>query len=117
MPSEPIEAEFAHPPALTLAQEEEFRQLEQEGPLVSPTLGSAATSLKAIEDGYRKEGLKIVSFERGEDPREFSRFKKWYADPIIIGDIDVQLCSRYITLTTSFLCLAVALGSSIVTGE
>ncbi|KAK1232772.1 hypothetical protein PQX77_004097 [Marasmius sp. AFHP31] len=102
MPSEPIEAEFIRPPALTPGQEEEFRQLEQEGPLSTSTLGSAATSLKAIEEGYKKEGVKIVSFEpgSGEDPREFPKFKKWY-----------------ITITTSFLCLAVALGSAIVTGD
>jgi len=44
----------------------------------------------------------IVDFAPGtsESPREWPKWKKWYA-----------------TSTVSFLCLAVALGSSIVTGE
>ncbi|KAL0579081.1 hypothetical protein V5O48_002923 [Marasmius crinis-equi] len=104
MPSEPIEAEFARPPALTTTQEEKFRQLEQEGPADSnhTLAGTSAgtSSLSAVEEGYRKEGVKIVTFGPGEDPRQFPQFKKWY-----------------ITLTTSFLCLAVALGSSIATGD
>jgi hypothetical protein len=90
MPSEPIEAEFAVPPALSLAQEEEFRQLEQEGPLhSSDTLANGkshgkshkkSSSLEDEEAAYTKEGIKIVAFESGtgEDPREWSKFRKWY---------------------------------------
>ncbi|ESK91681.1 mfs polyamine transporter [Moniliophthora roreri MCA 2997] len=105
MPSEPIEAEFAAPPALSRTQEEEFRQLEQEGHLHLPRNSSDIlhdASLKEVEAAFRKEGVKTVSFEpgTGEDPREWSKLRKWY-----------------ITLTTAFLCLAVALGSSIITGD
>ncbi|KAE9411519.1 MFS polyamine transporter [Gymnopus androsaceus JB14] len=105
MPSEPIEAEFATPPALSQAQEEEFRQLELEGPLhVSrlPTSAENITSIQELERKLTRDGFHIVGFEKGqqEDPREWSRGRKWY-----------------ITLTTAFLCLAVAMGSSIVTGD
>ncbi|KAL0959143.1 hypothetical protein HGRIS_014430 [Hohenbuehelia grisea] len=48
------------------------------------------------------QGITIVTFDKGknEDPREWGRGKKWYC-----------------TLTAAFLCLAAALGSSIVTGD
>lgn len=94
MPSEPIEAEFVHPPALTEKQEEQLRQLEREGP------DSQQTTVLDIE-GAHPEAL-IVTFEKGagEDPREWPKVKKWY-----------------VTLVAAFLCLAAALGSSLVTGE
>ncbi|KIY53144.1 MFS general substrate transporter [Fistulina hepatica ATCC 64428] len=109
MPSEPIEAEFAVPPALTTAQEEEFRILEREGPLsdsvtqldidvdTAPAPDLAVLSKTRTNDGYH-----IVAFEpgAGEDPREWSKGKKWY-----------------VTLSSAALCLAVAIGSSIVTGD
>lgn len=138
--NEPVEAAlFTIPPALTPNQEEQFRQLDREGPLVisedsissQPTrrlsLGrthSASTTLQRVStrgttdfakrkdevqvtvdqlvDIHTKEGFKIVSFERGtgEDPREWSKGKKWF-----------------ITVSSSILCLAVALGSSIITGD
>ncbi|GLB41314.1 putative major facilitator superfamily protein [Lyophyllum shimeji] len=128
MPSEPIEAELGFPPALSPQQEEEFRILDQEGPLTlehalsrssqrparDPEAQYSATqtvvgtppnekvSIGDLAAQYRKDGVKIVEFEKGagEDPREWSFGKKWY-----------------VTGTTSFLCLAVALGSSIVTGD
>ncbi|KAF7304374.1 MFS polyamine transporter [Mycena chlorophos] len=123
MPSEPLEAEFAHPPALSGLQEDELRELELEGPIRVPEhVGDAdaetgtvvdgdgekppstgtVTSLRDLERAFTKEGVKVVSFEpgAGEDPREWGRGKKWY-----------------ITMTTAFLCLAVALGSSMITGD
>ncbi|KAF8910195.1 MFS polyamine transporter [Gymnopilus junonius] len=119
MSSEPIEAEFARPPVLSREQEERFRTLEVERlPSVlsrppthvpgtpdtataydrTPTIGTVAE----LTDELKREGYKIVEFEKGagEDPREWSNGKKWY-----------------ITLTTASLCLAVALGSSIITGD
>ncbi|KAF8066995.1 MFS polyamine transporter [Lyophyllum atratum] len=126
MPSEPIEAEMAYPSPLSSAQENEYRMLEQEGPLalhhaLSPTsrhgdveaqhsaaqtvVGTPPNEKASIGDlaaEYRKEGVKLVEFEpgSGENPREWGFGRKWY-----------------ITGTTSFLCLAVALGSSIITGD
>ncbi|THV06107.1 MFS polyamine transporter [Dendrothele bispora CBS 962.96] len=104
MASEPVEAEFAHPPVLTRAQEDEYRELAQEGPLSrSSTVTDTFTpTLEVLKQTYSKQGYKLVEFEKGkgEDPREWSKLKKWY-----------------VTLTTAFLCTAAALGSSIVTGD
>jgi hypothetical protein len=78
MPSEPIEAEFTSPPALSKGQEDEFRQLEMEGPL-SSTDGKEH-DLADLERALSKEGNHIVTFEsgNGEDPREWGKGKKWY---------------------------------------
>lgn len=115
MPSEPFEAEFVYPPALSPDQEEEYRQLDREGPLTSPlsrhsTHGTATyvgtgddiVNVKSLEKERKNEGYHIVTFEEGkhENPREWGMGRKWF-----------------ITLATSFLCLAVAIGSSIVTGD
>lgn len=113
MPSEPIEAEFISPPALTNAQEDEYRVLDREGPLSrhsthtqtfvgSGTPGSPEVTVKELEADRTREGYHIVSFEKsaGEDPREWSLSRKWF-----------------VTMATSFLCLAVAMGSSIITGD
>lgn len=102
MPSEPIEAEFISPPALLSAQEDDFRILHSEGP---PTRQSSPdTAVAHCHDVKLKEyeGYHIVGFDKGtrEDPREMSLARKWF-----------------ITVATSFLCLAVAVGSSIVTGD
>lgn len=156
--NEPVEAAlFTIPPALTPNQEEQFRQLDREGPLVisedfissQPTrrlsLGrthSASTTLQRVStrgttdfakrkdevqvtvdqlvDIHTKEGFKIVSFERGtgEDPREWSKGKKWCV-PLLhsCSSLLDTNPSRFITVSSSILCLAVALGSSIITGE
>ncbi|KAF8996141.1 major facilitator superfamily domain-containing protein [Cyathus striatus] len=97
MPSEPVEAILAYPPILTPEQEEQFRTLEQEGgPL------SRHTTLHELEQTYTRTGYHVVTFDKGkgEDPREWSKFQKWY-----------------ITIGTAFLCLAAALGSSLITGD
>ncbi|KAJ7143806.1 hypothetical protein C8R44DRAFT_724828 [Mycena epipterygia] len=79
MPSEPLEAEFVHPPALSESQEEELRQLELEGPLPPPfpqesqtatKVGSLA-SIRDLEAAFTKDGT-------GEDPREWGRARKWF---------------------------------------
>lgn len=74
MPSEPLEAEFAVPPALSTAQEDALRQFEKESPLSGT---SAAGSVAEIALSH--EGIHIVTFEEGkrEDPREWSHGKKW----------------------------------------
>ncbi|KAF8996140.1 MFS polyamine transporter [Cyathus striatus] len=108
MPSEPFEAELASPPILSAAQEEEYRILDQEGPLTRQSSkgtvvsGGEKVDLNKLAAQHEKEGYHIVSFEKGaqEDPREWTNSKKWF-----------------ITISTAFLCLAVALGSSLITGD
>ncbi|KAG6833256.1 hypothetical protein H0H87_009431 [Tephrocybe sp. NHM501043] len=106
MPAEPIEAEFVFPPALSQRQEEEYRHLEREGPLSRASSHATVTdgtlSVHDLEKYYTIHGVHIVEFEpgTGEDPREWGVGRKWF-----------------ITAATSFLCLAVALGSSLVTGD
>ncbi|KAJ7708250.1 MFS polyamine transporter [Mycena rosella] len=108
MPSEPLEAELVHPLALSYVQEEELRQLRLEGPLPGPHDSQTATevgsapNLHALEAAFTHDGMHVVGFEpgTGEDPREWGPARKWY-----------------ITMTTAFLCLAVALGSSMITGD
>ncbi|KAF5319809.1 hypothetical protein D9611_012846 [Ephemerocybe angulata] len=142
--NEPIEAAlFTRPPALSAEQEEQYRELGREGPLVvgaDPAVTTAAqptrknslhltrtathqtlqrvstkgTTSFAANAGekpvtvselagiHTREGFKIVGFTpgAGEDPREWSKGKKWF-----------------VTVATSLLCLSVALGSSIITGD
>ncbi|KAJ7773860.1 MFS polyamine transporter [Mycena metata] len=104
MPSEPIEAEFIHPPALSKLQEEELRQLEREGPYGESATASKVGSLSVqdLEAAFKEAGTHLVTFEpgTGEDPREWGSVRKWY-----------------ITISTAFLCMAVALGSSMITGD
>ncbi|KAK7052542.1 MFS polyamine transporter [Favolaschia claudopus] len=106
MPFEPIEAEFIHPPALSARQEEEFRQLEKEDGTLhghgSTTPTSTSPTVHDLEAAFARKGYHVVTFDPGmkEDPREWRRFQKWY-----------------ITIATAFLCMAVALGSSIITGD
>ncbi|KAJ3827584.1 major facilitator superfamily domain-containing protein [Lentinula raphanica] len=108
MASEPAEATFAFPPALTREQEEEFRDLDREhGPELVVSRAFTAVegehwTLAALERSYTDRGLHIVNFEKGkgEDPREWPKSRKWF-----------------VTFTTAFLCTSAALGSSIVTGD
>ncbi|KAK4703685.1 hypothetical protein P7C70_g2532, partial [Phenoliferia sp. Uapishka_3] len=106
---EPIEASLV-PSELTKEQDERYRMDGAENQ-EDVNLGRMATrqsknrhsQLTAVgEEAYGSEKMNMVSFEagKGEDPREFSRGKKWA-----------------VTICTSSLCLAVALGSSIVTGD
>lgn len=83
---EPIEAEFQS--ALSKEQEEQFRQLDIEGPLHRPgtnipddekTVSERPPSLNELEKSFTKQGLHIVTFEPGacEDPREWGLGWKW----------------------------------------
>lgn len=83
MPSEPIEAEFASPAALSREQEEELRQIEHEGPLTRAQSQVTVADLAALEKGFEHDGAKVVKFEVGkaEDPREWSKFRKWCVYP------------------------------------
>ncbi|KAJ3813262.1 major facilitator superfamily domain-containing protein [Lentinula lateritia] len=107
MASEPAEATFAFPPALTREQEDEFRDLDREhGPEFALSRTATAVSghwtIAALERTYTARGIQVVNFEKGkgEDPREWTKAKKWF-----------------VTFTTAFLCTSAALGSSIVTGD
>ncbi|KAJ3562134.1 hypothetical protein NP233_g9767 [Leucocoprinus birnbaumii] len=108
MLSEPIEAELVNPSVLSPYQEEEFRQLKRKGPLTryssthTQVSSPLETNLHDLEKSYAKNGYHIVTFEEGkhEDPREWTHGCKWM-----------------VTLGAAFLCLSVAVGSSIVTGD
>ena len=83
MPSEPLEAEFAQPPALSRAQEDDLRKLEREGPLdvsVAPSLSetvdvtydvNAPPDLDRLATRRTQQGYHIVDFDKVkcEDPR------------------------------------------------
>ncbi|KAJ8514115.1 hypothetical protein ONZ45_g8269 [Pleurotus djamor] len=69
----------------------------------SLTISPAIKDLeKDVEVVSSQKEYTFVTFEKGsgEDPREWNKLKKWY-----------------VTIAASFLCLAVAMGSSIVTGN
>ena len=92
MPSEPFEAVFARPPALTTQDENQLRELELEGVTITattpgddneksgiPPLSQQPHTLSELEAAFTRKGVHIVKFEpgTGEDPREFSKAKKW----------------------------------------
>ncbi|KAH8822694.1 major facilitator superfamily domain-containing protein [Flagelloscypha sp. PMI_526] len=72
-----------------------------EGHINTHNSSSSSTLESELENNTQNEKY-IVHFEpgTGEDPREWSRARKWYA-----------------TFCAAFLCLCVALGSAIVTGD
>lgn len=77
MPSEPIEADFAAPPALSALRDAQFRELEVEGPPPHFFASSSNSTIDVAEKAY--PGYHLVQFEpgAGEDPREWSYWKKW----------------------------------------
>jgi len=101
MASEPVEAEFAHPPALTREQEDEYRELAQEGPLSrsATIIHPFSQTLDDLKHAYTRQGYKVVEFEKGsgEDPREWSKGKKWCVKCpgiSIVSDL-FQVCDPY----------------------
>lgn len=108
----PVEAEVARPPILTEADEATLRneavenhhvpshmysKPKEEAPRSNDT---SATQSVDLESAELAEKAIIVEFEEGESPREWSKARKWL-----------------VTCSTSSLCLSVALGSSLPTGE
>ncbi|WRT64415.1 uncharacterized protein IL334_001347 [Kwoniella shivajii] len=111
----PIEAEFARPPIYTNEEEAVLHDAEDENipgstpgflermpshaTVVRPSteVGQNTQSSLDLEKG---EGEILVEFEPGEGPRYWSKGKKWLA-----------------TMSTSLLCLTVALGSAMPTGD
>lgn len=83
MINEPIEAEIARPSVYTDKQEHQLANRDLEPELSSsstPTLHDGSPSSEApfdVEQGSKEKVL--VSFEPGarEDPREWSKAKKW----------------------------------------
>ncbi|KAK4683703.1 hypothetical protein P7C73_g6529, partial [Tremellales sp. Uapishka_1] len=115
----PAEAELAQPPVFTDRQEAEFENEALEQPLDAThssgqvtrsgsgsTLTNNATGgeLKAKTGAELEKGQEyiVVDFEAGsgEDPKEWSKGHKWF-----------------VTLSCSSLCLIVALGSAMPTGD
>ena len=109
----PVEAELASPPILTEEDEAIIRnealeinhlpshahpKAKDELPQSNDT--SATHSVSDLEAAEYAEKAIIVDFEEGESPRDWNRGKKWL-----------------VTIATSLLCLSVALGSSLPTGE
>ncbi|OWZ28764.1 spermine transporter [Cryptococcus neoformans c45] len=131
---EPVEAEFAQPPIYTDAQEEILRDEDAEeadaitivlSRVSSPasrtntytnspqshsatTLAGEPPSNDFKEDVHKSagdaeklgNGRMTVHFDPGENPKEWTKARKWYA-----------------TTAASLLCLVVALGSAMPTGD
>ncbi|WWC86541.1 uncharacterized protein L201_001418 [Kwoniella dendrophila CBS 6074] len=114
---EPIEAEFAQPPIYTEEQEEVYREecVEQSGNLDSIGLEPHGNQLNQVISSHptragthtadsseveKGKGEILVECEYEENPRNWSKGKKWLA-----------------TMSTSLLCLTVALGSAMPTGD
>ncbi|KAG6896839.1 hypothetical protein C0992_005742 [Termitomyces sp. T32_za158] len=92
MSSEPVDVEFA----------KKAGDLEVQTTPANTIVETSSNEKETIEELAKKEGIKLVEFEagQGEDPREWSSGKRWF-----------------ITLAASLLCLTVAIGSSIITGD
>ncbi|ORY20787.1 spermine transporter [Naematelia encephala] len=109
---EPIEAEFARPPIFSDVEEESFDDGDHEvpgdlddTPFSEPSIvrshSRASTRVhRDVEKGH--DGKILVEFEagKGENPKEWTKGKKWLT-----------------TMSTSALCLTVALGSAMPTGD
>ncbi|OCF37278.1 spermine transporter [Kwoniella heveanensis BCC8398] len=114
---EPIEAEFARPPIYTAEQEEALRDEDVESPgalspaglerhrtqlsrVASTHLTRVGTHTPDSAEAEKGKGEILVEFQEGEGPRNWPKAKKWVA-----------------TMSTSLLCLTVALGSAMPTGD
>lgn len=110
---EPVEAEMAFPPIFNEKQERVLRDEEIEEPEAIQRVATHHTQRSNSDATFvptsantdlekGKDGKIIVSFEpgSGESPREWGKGMKWFA-----------------TLSCSLLCLTVALGSSMPTGD
>lgn len=95
---EPPEAEIANPPIFSESDERTLRNEAIEQPHLREK-GEKARQTD-LENGL--PDVKLVTFAAGsgEDPREWSKTRKWL-----------------ITITASMMCLSVALGSALPTGE
>lgn len=107
----PVEAELARPPILTEADEATLRNEVVENHHVPShahvknkeaiaSNNTSATQSVDLENAENAEKAIIVEFDEGESPRDWSKARKWL-----------------VTMATSTLCLSVALGSSLPTGE
>lgn len=107
----PVEAELARPPVFTEEDEATLRNEVVENHHIPshahgkeketiPSNDTSATQSVDLENAENAEKAIIVEFDEGESPREWSNARKWL-----------------VTMATSLLCLSVALGSSLPTGE
>ncbi|GHJ86014.1 hypothetical protein NliqN6_2416 [Naganishia liquefaciens] len=111
---EPIEAEFAAPPIFSPAQEKHMQHAPigdlHDDPDVTANPSPTTTAAPSVHqhttmhDAELEAGEKFTLVEftpgTGEDPKEWGKGKKWF-----------------VTLGMSALCLAVALGSAMPTGN
>lgn len=103
---EPVEAEMAQPPVFTPAQERAIQNEEVERPGAVTQLTSTESDTHTLAEHAALEakakGKILVDFEPGtrEDPREWTNGRKWF-----------------VTLACASLCLTVALGSAMPTGD
>lgn len=101
---EPIEAEVARPPIFTAQQEATLRdeEVERDGAITGSNHSDSQTLHDHAVEAEKAKGRIIVDFEPGsrEDPRNWSNGRKWYC-----------------TLSCALLCLTVALGSAMPTGD
>ncbi|CAK9784646.1 putative polyamine transport protein specific for spermine [Cutaneotrichosporon oleaginosum] len=100
---EPIEAEAARPPIFNAQQEETLRDepVERDGAITGSNHSDTHTLHEHVE-AEKAKGRIIVDFEPGsrEDPRNWGKGRKWFC-----------------TLSCALLCLTVALGSAMPTGD
>ena len=113
---EPIEAEFAIPPVYTDREERALQNHETD--IASNPSSTTVTSQSAPQVSMNSPTEKVqgemVSFDGGESPREWSAGKKWYVRTPLTIRADAV---RFTTMATSGLCLTVALGSAMPTGD
>lgn len=103
---EPVEAEFANPPVFNNTQEQVLRDEEVERPGAVTGNAPSESDTHTLADHAALEakakGKILVDFEPGtkEDPREWANGRKWF-----------------VTFSCAALCLTVALGSAMPTGD
>lgn len=99
---EPIEAELARPPIYNPQQEAILRdeEIERDDAITRDDPDAHTLHEEALAE--KAKGRIIVTFEHGskENPRNWGKGRKWYC-----------------TLSCALLCLTVALGSAMPTGD
>lgn len=110
---EPVEAEMARPAVLTPQQEAVLQDEDVERDARDRRDGGSQTTLRE-QDVEAGEKVHVeVALKGAEDPKQWSKGKKWCASPWVNGMAD----GRCTTIIVSLLCLTVALGSAMPTGD
>lgn len=143
---EPVEAEMARPAVFTPKQEAELQNRDAEGDGAGAGAASSSASSTTLNHGpvhpqggavqgdieSGNEKYTLVEFEpgTGEDPKEWGKGKKWRVSRphlalcLSSGEFHPVLCctnekltDRFTTMIVSLLCLTVAIGSAMPTGD